>query len=200
WTALDDHPLGSPAYNAALEAITDQFSLADASSNKPNRSALNQVRINRGASDSTWELREFRLVGKSSAISPAISHLMPSTVAQTPSIEVAPDLADNYDYPNPDALIDYIALNETAILSDQHVVPNLFEGVHFRGGSMTRPDLPFGWNSDLSTNREARHKFALQTCNGCHFQETGLDALPQFFHINQAYAGNAAELSGFMTG
>ena len=50
-------------------------------------------------------------------------------------------------------------------------------------------------------NREARHKFALQTCNGCHFTETGTDSPPQtFFHIAPANLGAPATLSGFMTG
>ena len=196
WTALGDHALGSAAYNAALEAITDQFSLADAAPNKPNRSALNQLRTNRGQVDALWELREFKLHGKGAAT----SHLMANTVAQTPASEAAPGFGF-LGYPNPDAVIDYIDLNETAILTDKHVVPNFFAGIHFRGGSSTRLASFFGWDSALITNREARHKFALQTCNGCHFNETGLDSNPNmFFHIAPANVGATAALSGFMTG
>lgn len=196
WVALGDLALGSAAYNAALEAITDQFSLADAASTKPNRSALNQLRTNRGPSDSMWQFREFRLVGKGAAI----SQLTHSTVKQTPDSDIMPPYANSF-YPNPDALADYVNANEAAIMSDTHVVPLTFDGLHFRGGSSTRHGVVFEWDSPLIANREARHKFALQTCNGCHFTETGTDHPPQtFFHIAPAHLGAPATLSGFMTG
>jgi hypothetical protein len=62
--------------------------------------------------------------------------------------------------------------------------------------------VAYGWNSPLITNREARHKVALQTCNGCHFHETDLDTIAggqQFFHILPS-TNAPAPLSGFMTG
>jgi hypothetical protein len=192
WTGLQAHVLGSPAYNAALEAITDQFSLADAAPTRPNRSAINQVRINHGPVDAIWEFREFRLPG----LGAAISHLSQSTVAQTPASQI---LAPAYPVAN--ALSSYVNANEAVILADKHVVPTTFMGEPFRGGASTRQGGMFGWNSALIPNREARHKFALQTCNGCHFDETDTTGpLNTFFHIAPASWGNTAALSGFMTG
>jgi hypothetical protein len=193
WIALDSHELGSPSYNAALQAITDQFSLADAAPGKPNRSAINQVRTNAGAQASThWEFREFRLAGKGAAI----SHLAQSTVAQTPARAIL-----NRDYPIPDALAAFVNANEAAILADTFVVPNRFMEETFLGGAATRDAGGFGWDSALIAAREARHRFALQTCNGCHLDETGTTGLPQqFFHIAPATTGGTASMSGFMTG
>jgi hypothetical protein len=193
WTALAAHGLGTPAYNAALESITDQFSLAGAAPGRPNGSALNQLRTNGGEPGGThWDFKEFRLaVDRSGA-----SHLLLTTVKQTPAQEIL-----SSPYPNPNALAQYVNANEAAILADDHVVPNVFMGQPFLGGSSTRTAGGFGWDSVLITNREARHKFALQTCNGCHLLETGTTVIPQeFFHIAPAATGVAASLSGFMTG
>jgi hypothetical protein len=188
--------LGSAQYNAALQAITDQFSLAGAAPNRPNQSALNQLRTNGGMSDALWQLREFKFRGRGAVV----SSLLPATVAQTPDSDVMPEYVAVTGYPNPTALADYVNQNEASIVADQHTVPLSFAGVPFRGASSSRHGVFYGWNSPLITNREARHKFALATCNGCHFQETGVTTLPQqFFHILPV--NNApASLSGFMTG
>ena len=54
-------PVGSPAYNAALEAITQQVVVANAGGGKANGSALNQIRVNEHRLDDTgdgldWEV------------------------------------------------------------------------------------------------------------------------------------------------
>ena len=38
--------IGSPAYNAALQNLTDDVTLANSAPSKPNRSAINRVRTN----------------------------------------------------------------------------------------------------------------------------------------------------------
>jgi hypothetical protein len=189
WAALSDLPLGSSQYNAALEAITDQFSLAGAAPVRPNQSALNQLRTNGGPADSLWQFREIKLMGKGAVV----SQLLPTTVAQTPDSDVMPEYAAFFSYPNPNALADFVNLHEASILAGKHVVPLVFAGLPFRGASSTRHGVVFGWHSPLITNPEARHKFALQTCNGCHLEETNTS---NFFHISP----NTAALSGFMTG
>jgi len=196
WTALGDLVLGSSQYNDALQAITDQFSLAGAAPSRPNQSALNQLRTNGGMSDAFWQLREFKLTGSGAAI----SQLLPATVAQTPDSDVMPEFANVFSYPNPNALADYVNAHESSIVADQHTVLLSFGGLPFRGASSSRHGVVYGWNSPLITNREARHKFALQTCNGCHFDETATTmGAQQFFHILPVTNGPAA-LSGFMTG
>lgn len=195
WVDLGDFVLGSAQYNDALQAITDQFSLAGAAPTRPNQSALNQLRTNGGMTDALWQFREFKLTGAG----PVASALLPATVAQTPDSDVMPQYAAIFGYPTT-ALANYVNMHEASILADQHTVPLTFGGLPFRGGSASRHGVFYGWNSPLITNREARHKFALQTCSGCHFDETATTAFPQqFFHIRPV-AGAPAALSGFMTG
>jgi hypothetical protein len=65
----------------------------------------------------------------------------------------------------------------------------------FRAGAI-QPGAGFPWNPGGITNLEARHKFSLATCNGCHTRETGT----QFLHIAPRNAGSEAMLSEFLTG
>jgi len=189
WQALGSLALGSPAYLAALEAITDQFSLAGAAPTKPNRSALNQLRTNGGATNEIWEMREFRLPTRGIGT----GYLKLSTVKQTPDSRL---MGAGYSFP--DDLTNYINGETVAILADQHVVPAQFAGRPFLGGVADSQPAPSGWGHLAGVlNCEARHKFALQTCNGCHLFETDT---PNFFHINPAMPGAVAQLSGFMTG
>ena len=46
------------------------------------------------------------------------------------------------------------------------------------------------------TNAEARHKFSLNTCNGCHGGETQTG----FLHVFPRSPGQVSSLSGFLTG
>src|SRR5262249_19141699 len=66
-----------------------------------------------------------------------------------------------------------------------------------------QPFQTLGIANDLGTwlasgvDDNARHHFAVSTCNGCHsFAETGTS----FLQINTRLAGQEATLSGFLTG
>ena len=182
WLDLGSLELGSPAYNAALEAITEQFVRAGADPSKPNGSALNQLRTNEIVLSSEWELREFTLSAEG-----ALKEV---------TVKLTPDLGFNRTA----ALANFINGNEADILADKHVVPDQFPaGNSFLAGSAAMPGRVF-WdnpaNGPLIASREARHKFSLQTCNGCHQGETETD----FTHIKPAPFGLPAGLSGFMTG
>jgi hypothetical protein len=189
WLDLQALPLGSPAYNAALEAITDQFSLAGADPTAlPNKSALNQLRTNEIALAAPWELREFQLVPSG----PDAGQLQQVTVKQTPA----------FAFNNTATLANYVNLNAGAIVVGTHLVPDDFPaGNPFLGGA---GPTPFGlfWDGpsvppgpDI-VPAEARHKFSLSTCNGCHAGETNT----VFTHVKPAAFGVEASLSGFMTG
>ena len=181
WYDLSNLTLGSPAYNAALEDITEQFVTAGANpANLPNKSALNQIRTNEVALDSPWELREFRIQGPGHYDS---GHLRSVTVAMTP------DLSFNLT----STLADFINQNETAILSGNYEVPLVLpSGSPFLGGNAP---TPFGMIWDGSpgcssiNNPDARHNFSLTTCSGCHAGET---ATP-FLHICLLYTSDAAD-------
>ena len=196
WVDLSTMVVGSPAYNAALQDITDDVTLADAVPGKPNGSALNQLRTNEIALAFPWQLREFVL--------PAAGGLLESaTIKQTPD----PDLFRL----NSPVTAQFMADNADAISCETHLVPELYQGNPFLG-SFT--DYGFGtiWNapdlvvagpnfctettvSGIPTQfGTVRHKLSLNTCDDCHSGETST----VFTHIDPRTF--PSDLSGFLTG
>jgi hypothetical protein len=189
WVDLQSHPLGSPAYNAALEAITDQFVAAGANPAKlPNQSALNQLRTNEIALAGPWELREFIL----SPVGFDAGQMRQDTVKQTPA----------FLHNTQPVIADYVNANAAAILANKHTVPIEFPpGTPFLGGAAPTPGGVF-WDGppvppgpDI-VPADARHMFSLNTCSGCHAGETAT----RFTHIDPRPAGSPSSLSGFLTG
>jgi len=177
------HSLGSLAfgegYNAALQAITERFVRRGARPDHPNGNAINAVRtdeISLGA-NGIWELREFHLSASSGQLEPA-------------TIDLTPDRS----FDNSSRLAAYINANEAAIIAETHTVPTVFQDQPFQAGAVFN-DLN-SWFAP-GVNPEARHHFALNTCNGCHsLQETGTP----FLQISPRFPGSEAGLSGFLTG
>jgi hypothetical protein len=181
--ATSFHALGGLAfgedYNAALQAITERFVGRGVRPDHPNGSAINAVRTNEIdlGDNGIWELREF--------------HLSPvSGLLQESPLELTPDRS----FDNSSTLAQYIMQNQAQIIAETHTVPAQFNGQPFQAGAVF---------NDLSTwfapgsDPEARHHFALNTCNGCHSsQETGVG----FLQISPRFPGNEASLSGFLTG
>ncbi|HEX8088874.1 MAG TPA: hypothetical protein VF762_08485, partial [Blastocatellia bacterium] len=201
WVNLSTLPLGSPAYNAALEAITEQFAKAGAAPGKVNDSALNQVRTNEFLPLQTgpWELREFRLTMTKEDPFPPTGQLIETTVKQTP------DAVLN----NTCTLANYINGTCGPILTDSHIVPLNFPRCAadppmpnppgFLGGNSFVP--PNFWNApglacDPPIPGNARFKFSMATCSGCHKDET----LTPFYHIRPTAFGTPASLSAFLSG
>ena len=175
--ALQELPFPSEEYNTALQAITDRFSAHGALPGAPNDSALIDIRTNEIALSFQWQLREFRL-------SPADGFLAPSVLFQTP------DFSFNFT----DTLGRFINENEDIILTERHEVPLQFEGIPFQTGGIFN-NIDF-WSAPGINNPEARHKFSLNTCNGCHGQETNTF----FLHINPRQVGEQSLLSDFQLG
>jgi len=200
WRALGLIVLGSTAYNDALQAITDQFTLRDADPSKlPNRSALNQLRTNEFAiadfpADPFWELREFKICGDASTCN--LGRLEQFTIAQTPdrSFQI-------FNSASAMLLSNFVNDNEADVLAGRHIVPlQLPPATPFRGGAI-EPGAGFPWNpgginNPGITNPDARHAFSLASCNGCHTAETRTD----FVHISPRVADTPAKLSDFLTG
>lgn len=200
WLNLSSMPFG-PAYNAALEAITQQFAKAGVAPLKVNESALNQVRTNEFLPPQTgdWEMREFRLTMTKEDPFPPNGHLIQTTVKQTPD-----EILNNTF-----TLADYINANCGPILTDSHVVPlnSPRNGLDppmpnppgFLGGNSFVPppfwDAP-GIACDPSPPGDTRFKFSMATCSGCHFAET----LTPFYHIRPTPFGTPAILSAFLSG
>lgn len=169
---LTDLSPDGAAYRSILQWITDHFSRAGADPGAVNGSAISQVRTNEIALDGPWQLREFTLG--------VDGLLQPAPVARTPGNEL-----------NGTALLaGFINGNAAAIRALTHEVPRPFLG--------SSSEVPFGfiWNAPGIQDNDARHAFALSTCNGCHGVETGTT----FLHISPRAPGQVAELSAFMTG
>jgi hypothetical protein len=176
WHALNALTPGSADYNATLEGITEGFAGRNADPGGVNGSALNQIRTNEIALAFPWELREFTLSGSGT--------LQPDTVQLTP----------DSSFMGQAIVADFVNQNEGTILEERHDVPDTFAGVAFLGGSSINTLGP--WSAEGITNNEARHKFSLNTCNGCHGNETNT----VFLHINPREPGTPATLSGFLDG
>jgi hypothetical protein len=52
------------------------------------------------------------------------------------------------------------------------------------------------WEAPGINNPEARHKFSLNTCDGCHGAETGTE----FLHVFPRVVGEQSRISGFLNG
>jgi hypothetical protein len=180
WHELGALDLGSAAYNTKLAEITQRFAGRNAEPGRVNGSALSQLRTNEIELTGPWELREF-------VLSSTNGLLRPDTVKLTPN--------SSFMDQNQSVVANFINQNQAAIIAERHDVPNTFNGVSFLGGSSL--NTLGAWNAPGINSNEARHKFSLNTCNGCHGSaETGT----VFLHINPRSAGQEATLSGFLTG
>jgi uncharacterized membrane protein YgcG len=180
WHALGSLPFPSEEYNAALAAITARFSARGAFPARPGGTALNTLRTNEIAlgQNGVWELREFTMDGN--------GILRPDTIKLTP---------DRPGFDRSPALASFINANEEAIVKEEHDIPALLDGKAFLAGAVFN-DLS-SWDAPGINNPEARHKFALNTCNGCHSaQETNTF----FLMINPRFPGQESSLSSFLTG
>jgi hypothetical protein len=205
WAGLGAHPLGSPAYNAALENVTRRFTDRGAAPTRPNGSSLNQIRSNELALGFPWELREF-------VIDATTRRLRQEPVALTPdmlALNGTPDLAE------------YINAHAAGLVSETFSVPRGASAASALSGPFQVSDfedaedrtftvLPFfepfvdvPWSASGIRDNEARHSFALNTCNGCHRAETGAAFLQIGFPVDHSLPrslGKPATLAGFLTG
>jgi hypothetical protein len=108
WHALGTLGIGTPAYNAALQKITDAFAGPNLIPTRPNGSSISQVRSNEIALSSPWELREFGLN--------AAGNLVERTVALTPQAGLNGSTK----------VRDFVNTNQAAILGGTFVVPLTF--------------------------------------------------------------------------
>jgi hypothetical protein len=184
WFNLKDLATPSAAYNTALQAITDQFTLANTNPAKPNGSSLDQLRSNENSFGDPWELREFN-------IDPATHQLFNTTVKLTMQSKF-----------NGTPLLDsYMVQHAGAIKSNTDIVPLLFN-FHGRDTAFlagVAPEPPLFWaelGAQLTTNDTVREMLSLNTCNGCHNIETNAT----FRQVVPNAFGTPAFLSGFLTG
>lgn len=182
WHRLGTFPTFDANYLTALKAVTAKFSGKGVMPNKPNGSALNQLRTNEIALTGPWELREFR-------ISTSNGIFEPTTTKQAP----------HHTVNNTQRLADYITTHLSEIKAGNHEVPTEFPaGQSFLSGNSLVPppgSVDF-WDAPGVTDVEGEFKFSLATCNACHGRETQTS----FTHVKPRPQNQAAGLSGFLTG
>ncbi|MCK6590331.1 MAG: hypothetical protein L6Q76_22430, partial [Polyangiaceae bacterium] len=173
WHELGKTPFG-PQFNAKLQKLTDKFS-GPTCWGRPSMSCLNQLRTNEVSLDpnKVWEMREFRLAG------------FPASIVTAPMV-LTPDEGFNGSVD----LANYINANAALINQRKHTLDPVMLG------ASSFESLVTPWNAPGIADSEARHNFALSTCNGCHTGETGTT----FTHVKNRAAGVESNLSGYMTG
>nr|WP_246357189.1 Ig-like domain-containing protein [Pyxidicoccus fallax] len=176
--ARDWHELGRlgpshPDYNAKLQAVTDRFTKSFVAPGRFMGGAIHQVRTNENALEFEWELREFHFNAEG---------LAPAHVALTPA----------FFHNGSPLLRDYILQNRPAVVAETHWVPEFFQDQPFLWGSALTP-FNFFWDAP-GVDSEARHKFSLNTCSGCHAGETRTF----FLHVGPRDPGQPAFLSPFL--
>jgi hypothetical protein len=169
WHALGGAtlPLGSSAYNAALQAVTDRFTARGAGPGLPNGNAISQIRTNDflDFSDNNWELREFHLVNNASKQ----GFLIPATTAQAP---------DQKQFNGTTALATFLNANKTAINNGTVQIPASMLG----GESFETTSQSFVWSAP-GVDATTLKNFSLLTCNGCH-KENGVNASTAFYQVD----------------
>lgn len=216
WMALDGIGLGSPAYNSALQAITNQFTAAGAAPGKINGSAINQIRTNEVAlvgyrgiepspnpsplaaripnqpvpQEGPWEMREF--------------HLRQNGMLQIVSTKDTPHHSRNGSA----QLADFIN-NAPGVHNGSHSVPLLWPGLwsspNFLTGSTIYTSVADAavWSAPGIVDQENRHQFSLKTCSGCHAGEARDNANgdhTSFVHIAPRDFNLESALSKFLVG
>lgn len=183
WAVLGNLPLGSPSYNASLQAVTDQFTRANAAPGKPNGSALNQIRTNENLSY-PWELREFNIVRQSQQLALVPAKQTPHHSFNTSAISTSSSTL----------LADYANAYATQISQERHRLPLSYLGTAFQTGSVLNPETV--WYHPNIVDNQVRHKLSLNTCDACHGGETQT----KFLHIGKRVSGTASALSKFLIG
>jgi hypothetical protein len=132
---------------------------------------LVQLRTNEVAiSLSEWEMRAFTASAGRLSLIP---------VEQTPDANLR----------GTSELVEFINDHEIEIRDGRHLAPESMLGAV--------ATVNFTWFAPgIRDPGEARHRFALATCNGCHLAETGT----RFLHVFPRYEDQVADLSDFLTG
>jgi len=174
WLNLSDPlmSLGSPAYNLQLQNLTQQVVVRNAAPGKPNGSAINQVRTNENLLTNPWEMREFRLFSTAAVPRKFTTTAVPGYLSEHVTVLTPFDLFNNTPI-----LTNFLLNQNGPILAGVHDVPLDFgAATHFLGAFPQMPTAGFFWDApNLNTvpnGFNARHKFSLKTCTGCHAGET----------------------------
>lgn len=205
WRELSAFEPGATDFNERLERITRRFTDAGRGRGRPNASALNQVRTNEIALNTPWELREFVLDHRNGLLRQHSVALTPDTVALNGTQTLAELINANQDqlldgrFELPSTWFGSSSLSGPFVASD---FPN-FERRTFTVNPIVDTLIDVPWSAEGVESNEARHALALNTCNGCHRDETANAFIHVGFpdgHSLPESLGMPAQLSGFLTG
>jgi hypothetical protein len=205
WAALSHPDLPPEDYLGKLESLTERIVRPVATSTRPNRSNLNQVRTSELLfGHDNWEFREFHIDAQS-------HHLKTATIAQTPDPWVnqesiglhrwlqarTQDIKDGiYTLPEYMEVVD--SLNGP-VLSKRKL-----HGAMAQSGVSNTDWIAWGGGN---YDRDARRAFIRNTCNGCHMNMNQAtvnpcpDETPAFdflAHIPNRSYSKASKISPFM--
>ena len=205
WHELKRYELGSFGYNRALERVTRQFTDRGRSPGKPNGNSINQIRTNEFAIGPNWELREFTLNADTGMLNQNTVALSPDTISINGTEQLAALINDNEA-----AILNGSFQVPSSLVGPGSVagpfVPENFPGYENRTFTVIPLEGPFidtPWSADGIANNEARHRFALNTCHGCHRSETDTGFLQIGFppeHNLPHSLQEEAQLAAFLTG
>jgi hypothetical protein len=170
-------PAGSREYVQQVANVTSHFTRRNAIPNRPNGSALNQLRTNEIAFGGFWELREYKVSATSGQLEQVV-------VAQNPAQSVN----------NTQLFADFVNMNEAQILDGSYSVPLTFQQTPFAGAASPAIRGRSRWNGPGIVNSQARHIVSLNTCNGCHTDET----LTRFNHVMERAPGQESFVSDYL--
>lgn len=197
WVDLESLTPGTAAYNNALQAITDQFTLAGTNPGKPNKSSLDQLRTNDlRLGEPFWELREFNIQSGSP------HELFNVTVKREPNsfYNVKDGSAASV------AFGDFVNGHQAAVIADNQDLPDnlVVSGSpkpFIAGHGQTPNATTFHWDANPNpgaghiVSDSARMHISLNTCSGCHGGETNNGTF-----TNIGWANGFVQLSPFLTG
>jgi hypothetical protein len=177
----------SGTFRDNLQNITDIVTKAGATT-------LLRIRTNESPNGMQWQLREFE---------PTSSGPRAATIKRTPAKQF---LTQSGAETSPEAVLlgKYIRDNQAAVNDQTHTVPLTVSRRPFLGAEATHDGngvLNGWWRANfLATEsqalKETRHLFSVNTCNGCHSQETGTT----FAHVMPRLYKQRSFLSSFLSG
>jgi len=168
-------------YNAAMQAVTDQFTKRGLMEGKPNGNPFIELHSNEIALGSPWELRQFVLAPTERGL-----RMVLSTTNKTPAKELN----------NSKDLIDWATDNQAAILAETHSIP---VPKKFLGGMSHQS---FGSENKwllAGVPEPVRLNFSKNTCNGCHREEfQTVPAIDGFYHVSPGRPAGPGRLSPWL--
>jgi len=211
WTTLQAFPGFTLAYLAQLQSMTESVVLHGAAPAKGNQNAINQIRTNEIALSGPWELREFTLTNENPPANtdlPANGPIRAHTVALTPNDSAfsaaGADPTINLFVNGPVTAGVTLPVAVPNNCNASYTMPFVFNSLAFRGGNSFVG--PGHWVANSVPNTPlgvcARFQFSLNTCDGCHHDDSGTNGLggsTNFTHI-APLTPIPVTLSKFLTG